>query len=128
MNKLNYVLAIKHSVYGHQGAFLAYQIAQALLDKGHNITQIFFFLEGVSNGNAFINIVSDEINLMKKWQQFSQQHHIPLHLCITAAQRRGVVDEIHHNEHHNNLAKDFILAGLGEFNKAIFQSDRLLTF
>lgn len=127
MKKLNYVLAIKHGVYGHQSTFLAYQIAQALVDKGHTITQIFFFLEGVNNANAFINMASDEINLMNKWQQLSQQHHIPLHLCISAAQRRGIVDEINNGKHHNNLATSFILAGLGEFNKALLQADRLLT-
>ena len=50
---MNYVLAVKSPVYGKQGAFLAYQFAQALLEKGHAISQIFFFQEGVSNGNAF---------------------------------------------------------------------------
>ena len=39
---MNYVLAVKSPVYGKQGAFLAYQFAQALLKKGHAISQIFF--------------------------------------------------------------------------------------
>ena len=34
---MNYVLAVKSPVYGKEGAFLAYQLAQALLEKGHVI-------------------------------------------------------------------------------------------
>ena len=30
---MNYVLAVKSPVYGKEGAFLAYQLAQALLEK-----------------------------------------------------------------------------------------------
>ena len=51
---MNYVLAVKSPVYGKQGAFLAYQFAQALLEKGHVISQIFFFQDGVSNGNGLV--------------------------------------------------------------------------
>ncbi|MDE3971461.1 DsrE family protein, partial [Glaesserella parasuis] len=40
---MRYVLAVKHGVYGSQGAYLAYQVAQALLAQGHRIEQIFFF-------------------------------------------------------------------------------------
>ena len=62
---MNYVLAVKSPVYGKQGAFLAYQFAQALLKKGHAISQIFFFQDGVSNGNGFIlpmmNLISRKL-------------------------------------------------------------------
>ncbi|MDE3958518.1 sulfurtransferase TusD, partial [Glaesserella parasuis] len=39
---MRYVLAVKHGVYGSQGAYLAYQVAQAqaLLAQGHRIEQI----------------------------------------------------------------------------------------
>ena len=56
---MNYVLAVKSPVYGKQGAFLAYQFAQALLEKGHAISQIFFFQEGVSNGNSLVYPAND---------------------------------------------------------------------
>lgn len=91
---MNYVLAVKSPVYGKQGAFLAYQFAQALLEKGHAISQIFFFQDGVSNGNGLVYPANDEFNLTQAWQAFSAQHHIPLHLCVAASQRRGVVDAL----------------------------------
>lgn len=117
---MNYVLAVKSPVYGGQGAFLAYQFAETLLISGHKIRQIFFFQDGVENGNALVSPASDEINLTQKWADFGQTHNVPLHLCISGAARRGVVEQ--------NLAKPFILAGLGEFSQAVFQADRLLTF
>ena len=45
---MNYVLAVKSPVYGKEGGFSCYQLAQALLEKGHVISQIFFFQDGVS--------------------------------------------------------------------------------
>ena len=77
----------------NKGLFLAYQFAQALLEKGHVISQI-FFSKTVSNGNGLVYPANDEFNLAQAWQAFSAQHHIPLHLCVAASQRRGVVDSL----------------------------------
>lgn len=117
---MNYVLAIKSPVYGKQGAYLAYQFAESLLANGHQIHQIFFFQDGVENGNRHSSPASDEENLTQKWVNFGQLHHIPLHLCISGAARRGIVEQ--------NLAVPFVLAGLGEFSRAVLTADRLLTF
>lgn len=117
---MRYVIAVKQGVYGSQGAFLAYQFAQQLLDAGHQLSQIFFFQEGVSNANAWVDPATDEVNLVEAWQILAQTHRLSLHLCISAAQRRGVVAQ--------NLADGFTLAGLGEFSQAVLQADRLLTF
>ncbi|MBF0785859.1 sulfurtransferase complex subunit TusD [Muribacter muris] len=117
---MRYVMAIKHGVYGTQGAFLAYQFAEQLLHSGHHISQIFFFQDGVTNANRFVNPANDEVNLVECWQKLAQTHRLSLHLCISAAQRRGIVAE--------NLAAGFTLAGLGEFSLAVLKADRLLTF
>ena len=125
---MRYVLAVKQPVYGSQGAYLAYQFAKSLVEQDHQISQVFFFQNGVTNGNAFVFPANDEFNLQKHWQQLSHQHNIPLHLCIAASQRRGVVDSstaMLPNQH--NLAEHFILAGLGEFSKAVLEADRLIT-
>lgn len=125
---MRYVIAVNHPVYGSQGAFLAYQFAQALIEQHHHIVQVFFFQAGVTNGNAYINPANDEFDLQKAWLNFSRQYNIPLHLCISAAQRRGVVDnQTARLLQHNNLAEGFVLAGLGEFTKAVLEADRLIT-
>lgn len=125
---MNYVLAIKAPVYGSQAAFLAYRVAEELLNANHTICQIFFFQEGVSNGNSLLNPAGDEVNLMEKWKTLAKSHRLQLNLCIAAAQRRGIVDSQTSNQPNTNLADGFILAGLGEFSQAVLKADRLLTF
>lgn len=124
---MNYVLAVKSPIYGKQGAYLAYQFAQALIEKGHCIRQIFFFQEGVSNGNGFVYPAHDEVNLQQNWQNFSQQYQIPLHLCVAASQRRGVVDKTTAKNDEHNLAEGFVIAGLGGFMAAVLKADRVIT-
>ena len=124
---MNYVLAVKSPVYGKQGAFLAYQFAQALLEKGHAISQIFFFQDGVSNGNGLVYPANNEFNLTQAWQALSAQHHIPLHLCVAASQRRGVVDALTAKEtDKTNLAEGFEITGLGEFMAMALKADRVV--
>ncbi|MBF0752494.1 MULTISPECIES: sulfurtransferase complex subunit TusD [unclassified Pasteurella] len=125
---MNYVIAVKSPIYGKQGAYFAYQFAETLIKKGHTITQIFFFQEGVTNGNDFVYPANDEINLQQYWQVFSKQNAIPLHLCVAASQRRGIVDKMTaNNRAKQNLAEGFTIAGLGEFMAAVLKSDRLIT-
>lgn len=125
---MQYVLAIKSPIYGSQGAFLAYQLACELLQCGHQIRQIFFFQQGVSNGNGLVSPANDEVNLLQKWQELHRTYQIPLHLCISAAQRRGIVDRSTSLlPEQQNLADGFVLAGLGEFSQAMLQADRVIT-
>lgn len=124
---MDYVLVVKQPVYGSQGAFLAYQLAQELVQK-HRIRQIFFYQEGISNGNALVYPANDEFNLVNAWQDFARRHNVPLHLCVSAAQRRGVVDEASAADKSAvNLANVFQLAGLGEFSQALLRADRVIT-
>ncbi|ABR74127.1 sulfurtransferase TusD [Actinobacillus succinogenes] len=125
---MRYVIAVSRPVYGHQGAFTAYQFAVALLAAGHEITQIFFFQDGVTNGNACVYPATDEFNLPKAWQKLSRDYGIPLHLCVSAGQRRGIVDNLTAlNSELTNLADGFVIAGLGEFIRAILESERVIT-
>ncbi|PVX42687.1 tRNA 2-thiouridine synthesizing protein D [Pasteurella langaaensis DSM 22999] len=125
---MRYVIAVKNSVYGAQGAFSAYQLAQEIVERGHEISQIFFWQDGVSNANDFVHPANDEFNLVKAWQEFSQQYNIPLHLCISASQRRGIVDNLTALlPSQRNLADYFVLAGLGEFMQATLEADRVVT-
>ena len=85
---MDYVLVVKQPVYGSQGAFLAYQLAQELVQK-HHIRQIFFYQDGVSNGNAFVYPANDEFNLVKAWQAFSRQFNV--HYIYVSLQHNAVV-------------------------------------
>lgn len=125
---MRYVLVVSQANYGHQGAFLAFQFAQCLLAKKHCILQIFFFQAGVMNANGLQSPANDEENLLKHWQDLAQTYHIPLNVCISAGQRRGVVDEESGQSKMCNLAKPFELVGLTAFMQALLQADRVLQF
>ncbi|MCT8677841.1 DsrE family protein, partial [Glaesserella parasuis] len=71
---MRYVLAVKHGVYGSQGAYLAYQVAQALLAQGHRIEQSFVFKDGVSNGKQRNDPASDKLDLVEAWRSLAQPH------------------------------------------------------
>ena len=71
---------------------------------------------------------NDEFNLTQAWQAFSAQHHVPLHLCVAASQRRGVVDALTaKNTDKINLAEGFVITGLGEFMAMALKADRVVT-
>lgn len=125
---MNYVLAVKSPVYGTQGAYLAYQFAEALIERGHSVKQVFFFQEGVSNGNRFVYPAGDEVNLQQHWQAFSAKYDVPLCLCVAASQRRGVVNEMTaEDKKSHNLATGFVITGLGEFIAATLNANRVIT-
>ena len=55
-------------------------------------------------------------------------HQIPLHLCVAASQRRGIVDTLTaENPEKINLAEGFTIAGLGEFISATLKAERVIT-
>lgn len=125
---MKYVIAVKSPQYGAQGAYNAYQLAQALVHAGHQISQIFFFQEGVANANAFNYPANDEFDLTQAWQNLAESQQIPLGLCVAAAQRRGVVDaQTARNPDENNLASGFAIVGLGEFMQQCLKADRVLS-
>ena len=82
----------------------------------------------MNNGNVLVYPANDEVNLQKTLASFSITHNVPLHLCVAASQRRGVVDNLTTpTTGQNNLAKEFIIAGLGEFMAASLNADRVIT-
>lgn len=125
---MRYVLQVTQPLYGGQGSALALQLAQTLLNSGHQLSQVFFYREGVSNGNAFTYPANDEPNILAQWQSLAKQHQVRLNLCVAAAQRRGVVSaQSAVDGVQNNLADGFEIAGLGEFSRAVLEADRVIT-
>lgn len=108
-------------VYGTQSAYCAYQFASTLLSQSqHTIKTIFFYADGVYNGNALTDPANDEFDLVRAWQELAKKYSVKLAICIAAAQRRGVLE--------SNLAEGFELTGLGELSESIATTDRLIQF
>ncbi|AMG68032.1 sulfurtransferase complex subunit TusD [Providencia stuartii] len=128
---ITYCLLVTGPAYGTQQAASAYQFAHALLEEGHCLKTLFFYSEGVTNANALTSPANDEFNLVKAWQQLAQKSGCEMHICVSAALRRGVVDKEQAELLSlavSNLGDGFIMSGLGSLAEAMMTADRTIRF
>ena len=117
---MKFGILINEGPFTHQASDSAYQFAKAALAKGHEVGRVFFYHDGVNNSNKLSEPQADDRNLIKLWSQLGQEHKIDLVVCVAAALRRGIKDEI--------LAPGFRISGLGQLVEAGIECDRLVTF
>ena len=84
---------------------------------------VFFYQDGVMHANTNIQIASDEFQAISYWQRLHQTYQLPLHLCVTAAEKRGMSDE-----HDSNIHPIFTVSGLGELVELSSKADRMVQF
>jgi len=128
---VHFSLLVTGAPYGTQASASALLFARALLAEGHALQRVFFYQEGVLNGNALVHPASDEVNLVTGWAGLADQYGVPLYLCVSAALRRGVVDSSEQQRQGlsaANLHPAFTLAGLGELAQAALTSERFIQF
>lgn len=128
---MNFALLVTGPLYGTQQSASAYQFALAVLAKGHAIKGVFFYQDGVSNANAFSTPATDEPDLHTLWAELANKHNIELHTCISAAQRRGMLDALTAKEAGKggyNVNPPFLLSGLGQLAEMLLTADRVVRF
>ena len=89
---MQFAVAVHKGPYTHQASDTAYNFTKAALEKGHGITRVFFYHDGVNNGTRLLVSPQDDRNLQKLWSELGKKHKLDLVVCIAAAQRRGVLD------------------------------------
>jgi tRNA 2-thiouridine synthesizing protein D len=104
----------------HQASDSAYRFVVAALAKGHEIYRVFFYNDGVYNGNKLAEPQSDDRNIVTLWSTLAAENDIDLVVCVAAALRRGIKDEV--------LQEGFRISGLGQMVEAGIQADRLVVF
>ncbi len=113
-------ILVNEGPYTHQASDTAYQFALAALAKGHQIYRVFFYHDGVNNATRLTEPPQDDRHIVNRWSKLAQEHGIDLVVCVAAALRRGIKDEI--------LAKGFRISGLGQLVETGIQADRLVVF
>jgi tRNA 2-thiouridine synthesizing protein D len=98
---------------------------EAALVAGVKIVGVFFYQDGVMHANKDISIASDEYQAIAHWKQLHQTYKLPLHICITAAEKRGIVCDSIDNEQVNEA---FTVSGLGELVELTSKASRLVQF
>lgn len=124
-------LLITKAPFDSQSAYTAFRFAESALSQGHEVNGVFFYQSGVNNGNSFQTTHSDEVNLYHKWTKLSQQHNVPLQVCVTAANRRGIInadDAAEKDQSFYNLTPPFSEVGLGDLVALMNSADRTIQF
>jgi len=122
---------VNEGPYQHQSADSAYQFTKAAIDKGHEISRVFFYHDGVNNGTRYGVPPQDDRNITQLWSELSKKHNLDLVVCVAAAQRRGILDADEakrHGKSGDNIADGFRISGLGQLIEAGIQADRLVVF
>jgi tRNA 2-thiouridine synthesizing protein D len=125
-----FVILIQGPAYGSQHAYSALRFIEAAIELGHEVSQVFFYQDGIYNASSLLCPAADELKVSARWRNLSKQN-IKLVCCVSAALRRGIADKQASHEESllsDNLSDDFTLGGLGEFVLASQQADRVVQF
>ena len=95
---------------------------ESALKANVELVGVFFYQDGVMHANTNIQIASDEFQAISHWIRLQQQYKLPMHLCITAAEKRGM------NEEAENIHSIFTVSGLGELVELSSIADRMVQF
>ena len=128
---MKYALQLNSSPCAKRSGLDAFRFAEAAVQAGHEIIRVFFYKEGVYHAFRFNSPPDDELQLTKRWSELATLHNIDLVVCISAAQRRGLLSADEANlqgKTDDDLAEGFRIAGLGLWLEASLQADRCLVF
>ncbi len=124
-------LLVTGGAYDSTAGVSALQFCEAAVTAGHEIEQVFFYQAGVLHGSNLNTLLSDEFDAADAWAAMANTHQIPLAVCVSASERRGVLsaDQMRESDKpSHNLRPEFNVEGLGSFHAACLASDRTVTF
>lgn len=128
---MKFALQINSSPYQSNTAYSAYCFIKALLQQQHEVYRVFFYQDGIYHAFKHNTPPDDELQTTQLWSELASQHGIDLVVCISAAQRRGLLcqDEAQRQgKHGDDLAEGFRISGLGQLIEAILEADRFIVF
>ncbi len=128
---MKFAIQINASPYTSGCGETAYQFIKTIIAKKHQVFRVFFYFDAVYHAFKYMSPPDDEQHLGRRWSELAKNHNIDLVICISAAQRRGLLcaDEAKkQNKLDNDLAEGFRISGLGQLVEAILEADRFIVF
>jgi tRNA 2-thiouridine synthesizing protein D len=128
---MKYSIQINSSPYQSNSGITAYRFITAVLNKGHEVFRVFFYHEGIYHAFKHARPPDDEFAQVLIWSRLAQDNNIDLVVCISAAQRRGLLcaDEAkRQGKSDMDIAEGFRIAGLSQLIEAMLTSDRFIIF
>lgn len=119
-----FIIFVTRSPFDSLNGLTALSFCEAAVSLGHEISQVFFYQQGVQQGNMHIQPVAGEINMLSQWVRFSEQTKTPLNVCVTAASKRGLVnaEDAGSIESAVNVHPAFHAVGMAEYFGALAAS------
>ena len=117
---MKFGIVVNEGPYQHPASDSAYLFCKAAIAKGHEVSRVFFYHDGVNNATRLTEPPQDDRNVVERWSKLAEEHGVDLVVCVAAALRRGIRDE--------NLMTGFRISGLGQLVEVGIQADRLVTF
>ena len=128
---MKFAIQVNSSPYQSHISYTAYQFINTLLAQGHEVFRVFFYNEGVFQAFKYARPPDDEFQITAQWTELARSHQIDLVVCISAAQRRGLLcsDEAkRQGKQDDDLAEGFRISGLGQWVEATLEADRFIVF
>ena len=128
---MKYAIQVNVSPNSSNAGYCAYQFIKAALKQEHEIFRVFFYQEGIYHAFKYSTPPDDELQLTKKWSELAKKQGVDLVVCISAAQRRGLLfdDEAkRQGKLDQDLAEGFRISGLGQLLEATLIADRFIEF
>jgi tRNA 2-thiouridine synthesizing protein D len=128
---MRYAIQVNSSPYQSNTGYSAYRFIKAALAQGHEVSRVFFYHDGIYHAFKHNTPPDDEINLTSCWSELTEQHKVDLVVCVSAAQRRGLLyaDEAQRQaKQDDDLAEGFRIGGLGQWVEALITADRVIVF
>jgi len=128
---MNINVLVTGNAYSTQSAYSALQFCYAAVAQGHVVTQVFFYRDAVSQCSRLSVPLADEFNGVDEWLAFARAHEVALVACVSAAERRGILNADQAQElskDGDNLHPAFQIEGLGVLHDASLNADRTVTF
>ena len=128
---MKYAIQVNSSPCQANSADTAYQFIKAALEMGHEVVRVFFYQEGGYHAFRYAAPPDDEQQFVARWSALAQEFNVDLVVCISAAQRRGLLEA---NEAKrvgkvdNDVADGFRIAGLGQWVESVLLADRYIEF
>lgn len=128
---MKFAVQINCSPYQSSSAVTAYHFVKTALSMQHEILRVFFYADGVYHAFAYAAPPDDELALTQSWSLLAEQYQLDLVVCISAAQRRGLLcleEATRVGKQDNDLAAGFRISGLGQLVEASLLAERFIVF
>ena len=128
---MKFAIQVNTSPYQSNAGHTAYRFIITALAMGHQVLRVFFYHDGVYQAFKYATPPNDELQFTANWSELARRYQIDLVVCISAAQRRGLLcyDEAkRQGKEDNDLAEGFRISGLGQLVEATLEADRFIVF